>query len=274
MKFGKAFAILSLALFWIAGVWVAGAFCSDCKTEPQQADLVLVRDYEVRLAELAGEVRELKDNLAWLELKANEIKLLGKPVPESVSRSLAYKRFRIQALEESAQRVTHYLETVRQRIPAQRMTPTSPDPEQSRLKEDISDQGLLDWFEMEAGSEGQVVLRTTLPILFPSGSAAVAQSYQPFLRHVAQFVGEHKARILVDGYADTDPIKTKAYPSNFELGAIRAANIVHALVDLGADPAMFKLASTGEYRFPDARPMTENKSMERYVNLTIEFESS
>ena len=274
MNFRRALIIFGLALLMIAGVMISGAFCSNDKIKQQQTDLTLVKDYEARLGELAGEIRVLKENRAWLELKVNEIKLLGKPVPESLYRSLAYKTSRIRALEESAQGVSQYLETIRQRVPAPKMMSSASGPGLSRLKEEISDQGLLEWFKMGSGTEGQVVLETTLPILFASGSAVVAQSYQPFLKQVAEFVGKHKARILVDGYTDTDPIKTKKYPSNFELGAIRAANIVHALVNLGADPAMFKLASTGEYRFPGVRPVTENKDMERYVSLTIQLKSS
>jgi chemotaxis protein MotB len=256
---------LSLAFFGVTCLLLTGAFCSDGKIDQEQATLALVMEYEARLGEITGEIDTLRANKTWLELKINDLKLLGKPVPALLYRSLNYKTSRIEALETSAQRVLDHIESLKgQKGKKSGLV---------GLKEEISAQGLLEWFRMETSENGDLILESTLPILFASGSSVVVDAYDPFLKQVAGFLKHHKAWIMVDGYTDTDPIKTQKFPSNFELGAIRAANIIHSLVRYGADPSMFMLASTGEYRFPDARPMTDNKVMERYVNLTLAFKN-
>ncbi len=77
-------------------------------------------------------------------------------------------------------------------------------------------------------------------------------------------------KILVNGYADTVPIKNKKYPSNFELGATRAANIVHHLVGHGLKPSIFKIESTGKYRFA-SKGMSKQKTLERRAEVTVIF---
>jgi chemotaxis protein MotB len=113
-------------------------------------------------------------------------------------------------------------------------------------------------------------MKTTLPILFSSGSATVAREYKLFLKKLAAFLKPYDVKVLVNGYADTVPIKSKKYPSNFELGAARAANIVHQLVRSGLKPAVFKIASPGEYRFA-AKEMSKQKSFERRAEVTVIF---
>ena len=117
----------------------------------------------------------------------------------------------------------------------------------SKLQAAIKNSGLGDWVEI--GETGTCLrMETTLPILFPSGSARVANEYKIFLKKLAFFLKPYDVTVLVNGYADNVPIKNKTYPSNFELGAARAANIVHELVHSGLNPAIFKIESSGKYR--------------------------
>jgi flagellar motor protein MotB len=98
----------------------------------------------------------------------------------------------------------------------------------------------------------------------------VAKEYQPFLKKLASFLKPYDVKILVNGYADTVPIKSNQYPSNFELGAARAANIVHQLVNQGLKPSIFKIETTGEYRFAAKEP-SQQKSFERRARVTVIF---
>jgi flagellar motor protein MotB len=121
-----------------------------------------------------------------------------------------------------------------------------------------------------SGDDTCLRIQTTLPILFTSGSAKVANEYQPFLKRLASFLKPYDVKVLVNGYADTVPINSKQYPSNFELGAARAANIVHQLVNQGLKPSIFKIETTGEYRFAAKEP-SQQKSFQRRAQVTVLF---
>ncbi|MBU1196066.1 MAG: OmpA family protein [Proteobacteria bacterium] len=139
----------------------------------------------------------------------------------------------------------------------------------TQLQTAINQAGLNDWVEI-IGTGTCLRLETTLPILFPTGSAKIAQEYEPFFERLATFLKPYDVKVLVNGYADEVPIKNKQYPSNFELGATRAANIVHQMVNHGLKPSIFKVESTGKHRFA-AKGMSNQKSLERRAEVTVIF---
>lgn len=242
-----------------------------------ERDLVLVSEYQVAIEQKTQEIYELNENLDWLDRKIKRLTSLHQPVHTDLFQSVSYKKLRISSLEKDRRNLEAALKKVNDRLPPEEMDEAAEagivKQDQAALLAKIHQSEISDWFEV-LPDQDQLQIRTTLPILFPSGSAVVSREYDAFLKKVATFVKGHKVWIVVDGYADPDPIKSKQFPSNFELGATRAANVVHAMVDKGVDPAVFKVASTGRYRFPDARPLSDKKSMERYINITILFESA
>ncbi len=228
-----------------------------------------------RMLEIELETIHSRQNRHWLELKIKRIKDLGRPVPDELQKSMEYKFSGIRALEREKKTYQKYYTSLQndlERIEKQMIKGVSLDTRE-RLLSEIKTSGLSDWLELvmdDAGNGYQ--LKTILPILFASGSAKISREYDYFLKHFAGLVKQHDILIVVDGYADIDPIHTRQYPSNFELGAARAANVVHALTGFGVDPSVFKIASTGEYRFPDIRAVSKQKSIERYVNLRVMFQ--
>ena len=192
---------------------------------------------------------------------------------------LKKKRAEDTASEQSIQRNDVTVKTIMPKISAQIKQSTEDDVKKksdnnnrvtkSELQSAIKNSGLGDWVEIvETGP--CLRMETTLPILFPSGSATVVKEYKPFLKKLAVFLKPYDVKVFVNGYADTVPIKSRTYPSNFELGATRAANIVHLLVRSGLKPAIFKIASAGEYRFA-AKGMSKQKSFERRAEVTVIF---
>ncbi len=139
----------------------------------------------------------------------------------------------------------------------------------SQLQAAVNKAGLNDWVEIN-GTQACLRIETTLPILFPTGSAKVANEYKTFFQKLAKFLKPYDVKVLVNGYADAVPIHNKKYPSNFELGATRAANIVHQLVNHGLKPSIFQIESTGKYRFA-SKGMSKQKTLERRAEVTIIF---
>lgn len=139
----------------------------------------------------------------------------------------------------------------------------------AQLETAINKAGLNDWVEI-VGTDTCLRLETRLPILFSSGSAKIAYEYKVFIKKLSAFLKPYDVKIQVNGYADTVPIHTKNYPSNFVLGAARAAGIVHLFVNYGLKPSIFKIESSGEYRFA-SEGVSKPKSFERRAEVTVIF---
>jgi chemotaxis protein MotB len=99
----------------------------------------------------------------------------------------------------------------------------------------------------------EVEIKTS--ILFPSGSAAVSPSAVPTLDKVAGILKRYPNPIHVEGFTDNQPIRTTAFPSNWELSAARAASVVHLFSRAGIEPARLAAVGYGEYQ-----PVADNKT--------------
>ena len=64
----------------------------------------------------------------------------------------------------------------------------------------------------------------------------------------------------VEGHTDDRPIRTAAFPSNWELSAARAASVVHLFMDHGIAPARLAVVGFGQYRpvMPNTTPAGRN----------------
>jgi type VI secretion system protein ImpK len=75
--------------------------------------------------------------------------------------------------------------------------------------------------------------------VFGSGSADIDPHFQPLIDRIGQAVGREKAKLLVIGYADNQPIGTARFRSSVELSRARAQAVAAALAQR-ADPASIK----------------------------------
>ncbi|PRP95445.1 putative lipoprotein YiaD precursor [Enhygromyxa salina] len=116
--------------------------------------------------------------------------------------------------------------------------------------------------------DGRMVLELQTDILFGSGSAKLSDEGAATIREVGGLLGQIADRkFQVEGHTDNVPIKTKTYPSNWELASARAINVVKEMVDAGL-PA--KRVSAGA--FADSRPTASNETEEgRAQNRRIEI---
>jgi chemotaxis protein MotB len=64
-------------------------------------------------------------------------------------------------------------------------------------------------------------------------------------------------RFRIEGHTDSTPVKNELYPSNWELSAARAVNVLHYLSDFGVDETKFSVAG-----YADTRPMFSNDTKE------------
>ena len=119
----------------------------------------------------------------------------------------------------------------------------------------------------------EVEIKTS--ILFPSGSATFQPEALPVLHQIAKILKDFPNPIRVEGFTDSVPINTIAFPSNWELSAGRAASVVHLFTNEGVEPRRMASIGYGQYR-----PIAENSTPEgrnknrRVVIVILESESA
>ena len=94
-------------------------------------------------------------------------------------------------------------------------------------------------------------------------------AFAPIARKIAASLDKEPGAIRIDGYTDSDPIRTIAFPSNFELSEARAKSVAGLLKSDLAKPERVVVAGKGAEN-PVAPNDTEaNKSKNRRVEISI-----
>jgi chemotaxis protein MotB len=120
--------------------------------------------------------------------------------------------------------------------------------------------------------DGLITLRAPGDVLFtpgeaeltPRGLQAVAALKDFFIKHVDQTIN-------IKGFSDTDPPPAGSrFKDNWEVSAMRAVNVLRALIKMGLNPN--RMTATGladlEPLFPNNTP--ENKARNRRVEFVLE----
>lgn len=113
----------------------------------------------------------------------------------------------------------------------------------------------------------EVEIRTD--ILFPSGVAMLSPEAQKILVQLAETLKPFPNPIRVEGHTDNRPIKSSAFPSNWELSAARAASVVHLFTQNGMDPRRLAVVGLGENRPAESNDTERGRNMNRRVLLVI-----
>jgi chemotaxis protein MotB len=105
-------------------------------------------------------------------------------------------------------------------------------------------------------------------VLFDFGKDAINPEGFPLLDKIAQALIDVPYRLRVEGHTDNVPIQTKRFPSNWELSAARAVNVVKYFVRVSKlDPQ--RLSAVG---YGDSRPVAPNDtSFNRAKNRRVEI---
>jgi flagellar motor protein MotB len=119
-------------------------------------------------------------------------------------------------------------------------------------------------------------LKVTLTneILFASGSADLSDAGRELLKNVVSNLSNREAyNFIVEGHTDNVPIRgqlQRLYPTNWELSAKRALNVVHALDDAGIAPERLQARAFGAYKPRGPNDNDGNRRENRRIELLIE----
>lgn len=118
--------------------------------------------------------------------------------------------------------------------------------------------------------DGRMVVALSMDILFDSGSAQLSKDGAETVQQVTVLLASiHGKRYQVEGHTDTVPIRTKTYPSNWELGSARALSIVKTMVDAGMPADRVSGATFGEWRPAASNDTDDGKAQNRRIEIVI-----
>lgn len=113
-----------------------------------------------------------------------------------------------------------------------------------------------------------VVMTLSDKLLFPSADANLSASAKPLLDKIGQIIKTVQVPVEIGGHTDNVPIRTAAYPSNWELSTARAVNVLRFLIEQHAIAAQ-KLSAVG---FASYQPAASNTSARgRATNRRVEI---
>lgn len=135
---------------------------------------------------------------------------------------------------------------------------------------DSSLQGFVDQGLVNINLQGdKIEIQLSSRMLFGSGSTRLSREARDAFSDIATIVKPLNNTIFVEGHTDNVPIKTLAFPSNWELSAARAASVVEYLVRQGVNPSRMAAIGYGEHRPISTNDTDEGRSQNRRVTLVL-----
>jgi len=146
---------------------------------------------------------------------------------------------------------------------------TQLDQLKKKLENYIQENGLNAKISVTTEERG-IVLSFQDDVLFQLGSDQLTPQARTILNKVAPMLIDTPNYIRVEGHTDNLPIRTSKFPSNWELSAARATNVVRELITThNFSPQKLSVAAYGEYRPRVPNTTEENRQLNRRVSLVI-----
>lgn len=137
------------------------------------------------------------------------------------------------------------------------------------LKRAIAQAGLAKKVTVATNLRG-VEVSINAALLFGPGSALVNPSAVALLMKLGTALKAVPNDIEVSGYTDSTPIHSKLFPSNWQLSAMRAANVVYILAKVpGIDAARMSIAGFSRYHPVASNATSKGRKLNRRVNILV-----
>lgn len=122
-----------------------------------------------------------------------------------------------------------------------------------------------------------IVITINEKVLFKSGRAEIEKESQLNVLKIGKDILSKipDKHIRIEGHTDNVPMKSALFPSNWELSASRATNVLRILIDqANLDPKSISAVGYGEYTPLVPNTSDENRAKNRRVDIVILREAS
>jgi chemotaxis protein MotB len=114
-----------------------------------------------------------------------------------------------------------------------------------------------------------ITVEINASVLFQEGDAGLAGNARETLRTVAGLLKDDQHAIEVEGHTDTTPIRNAAFPSNWELSAVRASTVVRLFVESGVPDRRLAAVGRGANQPIASNDDPAGRARNRRVAITI-----
>jgi chemotaxis protein MotB len=141
-----------------------------------------------------------------------------------------------------------------------------------KIKKVIKEENLDDAIKVKVTETG-IAIKVADPIGFDMGDAEVKPELISTLYGISKIINRTPGtKIRVEGHTDDTPIHTSKYPSNWELSASRALNVVKFLAENGGiDPSSLSAVGYGEFRPIVPNSTKENRKINRRIEIYVDY---
>lgn len=145
--------------------------------------------------------------------------------------------------------------------------------EQQRMYKDVkkfvNDNNLSSVVDIIDDERG-IVIQLRDNILFETSSSDLREDSKEVLNKISSLIASLENPIFIEGHTDNRPINTSRFPSNWELSADRAINVVRYFIEVeGQDPKRFSASGYGEFHPVAPNDTYENMAKNRRVDILI-----
>ncbi|MBC7793585.1 MAG: flagellar motor protein MotB [Clostridia bacterium] len=117
---------------------------------------------------------------------------------------------------------------------------------------------------------GRMIVQMSSDVVFPPGGTVIKKEAQDAITELAQTIKEFPDRkFQIVGHSDNQPIHTKQFPSNWELSAARAVEVVKVMIVGGVPAENLSAAGNAEFDPLVANDTVENKTQNRRVEIVF-----
>ena len=108
-------------------------------------------------------------------------------------------------------------------------------------------------------------------VLFSSGEASLTERGKKMLSKVAAIIKPLDRSIRVEGHSDNVPIRTRRFPSNWELSTARAVHVVKFFIEQGGiDPRRLSASGCADTKPRTANDSASSRARNRRVEIILE----
>ncbi|MGI6395298.1 MAG: OmpA family protein [bacterium] len=118
--------------------------------------------------------------------------------------------------------------------------------------------------------KGRMIVSLSNDVLFPLGKTTMTDEGKAAIAELCETLKTLEDRsFLVVGHSDSAPIKTKRFPSNWELSSQRAIEVVHLMIENGVKPEMLSAAGQADFDPIAEGDTPEDNAKNRRVEIVL-----
>ncbi len=139
----------------------------------------------------------------------------------------------------------------------------------SEVEEFVYKNKLSGAVEVSSDERGAVITISDM-VLFPPGQAKMTPEGKKVIKQVFELLNQFNYQVKIEGHTDDTPIRSKQFPSNWELSASRAADVARMFTEAGFPAENLSIEGLAQFRPKVANTSKENRAANRRIEIVYQ----